>query len=76
MFETNENIQTPNKSINSNLTRLGTSTPPISKYFSEIFSPGHIKLLIITQIRTLNRSTDRRKSRNLNKIVKYFRVEK
>ena len=25
MFETNENIQTANKSINSNLTSLGTS---------------------------------------------------
>ena len=35
-----------------------------------------IKLTLITIIRTLNRSSEHRKSRNLNKIVKYFRVGK
>ena len=50
--------------------RLGkggqTSPPPISKYFSEIFSPSHIKLANKTRIWTLNRSSDRRNSRILN----------
>ena len=47
---------------------------PISKYFSEIFYPSHINLTNKTLKRTLNRSSDRRKSRNSNKVVKYFRV--
>ena len=45
----------------------GTNVPPsISKYFSEIFSPSHIKLTNKTRIWTLNRSSDRRNSRILN----------
>ena len=40
--------------------------PPISKYFSEIFSPSNIKLTNKTRIWTLNRSSDRRNSRILN----------
>ena len=50
--------------------RLGkggqTSPLPISKYFSEFFSPSHIKLTNKTRIWTLNRSSDRRNWRILN----------
>ena len=60
------------------LGKGGTNVPPppISKYFSEIFSPSHIKLTNKTRIWTLNRSSDRRNWRILNKIVKYFRIGK
>ena len=48
--------------------RLGkggqTSPLSISKYFSEIFSPSHIKLTNKTQIWTLNRSSDRKELEN------------
>ena len=42
--------------------------PPRNKYSSEFFSPSHIKL-------TNNSSNKDFKSRNLNLIVKYSRVE-
>ena len=51
-------------------------SPPISKYFSEIFSPSNIKLTyIITLTRTKIRSSHHRKSRNLNKIVKILKLK-
>ena len=59
------------------LGKGGTNVPPpISKYFSEIFSPSHIKLTNKPRIWTFNRFSDRRNSRILKKIVKYFLVEK
>ena len=40
--------------------------PPISKYFSEIFSPSHINLTNNNHKKNLNRSSAPRKSRNLS----------
>ena len=44
----------------------GTNVPPpISQYFSEFFSPSHIKLTDNNHDKDLNRSSDLRKSINL-----------
>ena len=53
-----------------------TFIPPISKYLSEFFSPSHIKLTYNNPNKDFKSVEQRRKSRNLNKIVKYCPVRK